>query len=61
MYEIKDDCYEDIKCIVKKIAKYAEHIEEALEESQMNHRARKEWDEDEEEDRKYKGTKYSRY
>ena len=48
--------------MAKKIAKYAAKVEEALESSQINHRIRKEWDDDDEDyDRKYKGTKYSRF
>lgn len=64
MYEIKDDCYEEVMGIVKKIAKYAEQVEEALEASQINHRARKEWDDDEDEPKgrsAYRGYGYSRF
>lgn len=62
IYEIKEDCCEELIEMAKKIAKYAAKVEEALESSQINHRIRKEWDDDDEDyDRKYKGTKYSRF
>lgn len=64
MYEIKDDCYEELIEMAKKIAKYAEKVEEALESSQMNHRMRKEFDDDDDprmDREKYRGMKYTRY
>lgn len=61
IYEIKEECYDNVMGIVKKIAKYATEIEDALEQSEVNHRMHKEYDDDDYDYRKYKGTRYSRY
>lgn len=61
MYEIKDDCYDEVMSIVKKIGKYAEKIEDALSASEMGYRKNHDYEEDEDYDKRYKGTKYSRY
>lgn len=58
VFEVKEDCYNDVMAIVKKIVKYAGEIEDALEASEVNHRDRRDYDYD---DRMYKGTRYSRF
>lgn len=62
MYEIKDDCYDEVMAIVKKIGKYADKIEEALGASEMGYRKNHEYEDDDDDyGKRYKGMKYSRY